>query len=56
LSVDISSLHGVLKDRERTATLEALSLRGTLSYSEMLELLGIQHTGSSTITSRFSET
>jgi len=44
-SVDLSRLHGVLKDRTRASALELLGHRGSLSYSDLMRLLGIEHTG-----------
>lgn len=41
----MSRLHRVLKDKTRASALELLGQRGSLSYSELLRLLGIEHTG-----------
>jgi len=43
--VDLSRLHGVLKDKTRAAILLTLDQKGTLSYSEILQSLEIRHTG-----------
>jgi hypothetical protein len=45
MSVDISNLHGVLKDRSRRKILTSLKVNGSLSYSELLNLLETPHTG-----------
>jgi multidrug transporter EmrE-like cation transporter len=45
LSVDISKLHNVLRDRTRTEILELLEQRGSLSYKELQNALQISHTG-----------
>ena len=45
MSVDLSRLHGVLRDKTRARALELLRDNGTLSYSELQRLLGIKHTG-----------
>ena len=45
MSVDISRLHGVLRDRTRARILEFLEERGSLSYAELQNLLQISHTG-----------
>jgi hypothetical protein len=45
MSVDISNLHGVLKDKTRRKILTSLKVKGSLSYSELLNLLDPPHTG-----------
>lgn len=45
MSVDISNLHGVLKDKTRRKILTSLKVKGSLSYSELLSLLDTPHTG-----------
>jgi len=45
MSVDISRLHDVLRDRTRARILELLEERGSLSYVEMQNFLQIAHTG-----------
>lgn len=45
MSVDLSRLHGVLKDKTRASILEVLGQRGDLSYTELQRSLGIEHTG-----------
>ena len=45
MSVDISRLHGVLRDRTRATILELLEERGSLSYVELQNLLQVAHTG-----------
>src|SRR5579875_760519 len=45
MSVDISNLHGVLKDKTRRKILSSLKVKGSLSYSELLNLLDPPHTG-----------
>jgi len=46
LGVDLSQLHGILKDKNRARILELLDQRGSISYVELLNLTGILHTGS----------
>lgn len=45
MSVDISRIHGVLKDKTRAKILELLNQRGSLGYVELQDLLKISHTG-----------
>jgi hypothetical protein len=45
MSVDISRLHGVLRDRTRSRILELLDEKTSLSYVELQNLLQITHTG-----------
>jgi hypothetical protein len=45
LSVNLSKLHGVLKDETRARILNLLGEKGTLSYTELQSSLGIEHTG-----------
>jgi hypothetical protein len=45
LSVDLSRLHGVLKDKTRVKILELLNQRGSLGYVELQNLLEISSTG-----------
>jgi hypothetical protein len=45
MSVDISQLHSVLRDRTRSRILELLDERTSLSYVELQNLLQITHTG-----------
>ena len=46
MGVDLSQLHGILKDKNRARILELLDQRGSVSYVELLNLTGIVHTGS----------
>jgi DNA-binding transcriptional ArsR family regulator len=45
MGVDISQLHGVLKDPTRSKILELLNEKTSLSYVELQNLLQISHTG-----------
>jgi hypothetical protein len=45
MSVDISQLHNVLRDRTRAKILELVDQRTSLSYVELQNLLQITHTG-----------
>ena len=45
MSVDISQLHNILRDRTRTRILELLDEKISLSYVELQSLLQITHTG-----------
>ncbi len=45
MSVDISQLHNVLRDRTRARILELLSEKNSLSYVELQNFLQITHTG-----------
>ena len=45
MSVDISRLHGVLKDGTRARMLDLLGERGPLSYAELQDILQVTHTG-----------
>jgi hypothetical protein len=45
VSVDISRLHSVLRDRTRSRILELLNEKTSLSYVELQSLLQVTHTG-----------
>jgi hypothetical protein len=45
MSVDISRLHNVLRDRTRSRILELLAEKTSLSYIELQDLLQVTHTG-----------
>lgn len=45
MSVDISQIHGILKDKTRAHILELLAQKGSASYGEFMSLLEMTHTG-----------